>query len=143
MRTRRDRIRHAISFEFFGLLLVTPLGTWLFDQPLHDIGVVTVVSATIAMAWNYFFNIWFDRVLLRLVGDLRKTLMVRILHALSFEIGLVTVLMPFIAWYLGVSLLDALVIDLSFSGFYLIYAFVFNWLYDMTFPVPNPTGVAE
>lgn len=48
MRTVKDRIRHAISFELIGIVLVILLGTWLFDKPMGDIGVVAVVGATIA-----------------------------------------------------------------------------------------------
>lgn len=136
MRNTADRIRHAISFEIIALIFVTPLGAWGFEQPIHEIGVVAVVSATIAMAWNYVYNIGFDHAMLRQRGDTRKTLSIRLIHAVLFELGLLTVLAPFIAWYLGVSLLTALVIDVSFSAFYLVYAFVFNWAYDVIFPVP-------
>ncbi|WP_274423957.1 PACE efflux transporter [Chelativorans sp. YIM 93263] len=137
MRNAKDRIRHAISFEIIGLILITPLGAWAFGTSVHDIGVVAVVSATIATCWNYVFNLMFDHVMLRLAGDVRKTLPVRVLHALLFETGLLVALMPFIAWYLGVSLFHAFTIDVSFAFFYVIYAFVFNWVYDIVFPLPT------
>ena len=47
------------------------------------------------------------------------------------------VLMPFIAWYLGISLWQAFVMDVAFALFYLVYAFVFNWAYDRLFPLPE------
>ncbi|NUH65875.1 PACE efflux transporter [Sulfitobacter sp. S0837] len=137
MRKTADRIRHAISFEVLALLIVTPAAALIFDKPLHDIGVVTVVSASIATAWNYLYNLGFDHAMKRLRGTVRKTVPIRVLHAVSFEVGLLFVLMPFIAWYLGVSLMEAFLIDVSFAVFYLIYAFVFNWLYDVIFPVPE------
>ncbi len=137
MRKTADRIRHAISFEVLALLIVTPAAALIFDKPLHDIGVVTVVSASIATAWNYLYNLSFDHAMKRLRGTVRKTVPIRVLHAVSFEVGLLFVLMPFIAWYLGVSLMEAFLIDVSFAVFYLIYAFVFNWLYDVIFPVPE------
>ncbi|SLN54764.1 PACE efflux transporter [Oceanibacterium hippocampi] len=136
MRTTPDRIRHAISFEIIGLVIVTPLGASAFDTPLDVIGVVAIVSASIATAWNYLYNLLFDHAMLRLVGSLRKTIPIRVLHAVLFEGGLLIVLMPFIAWYLGVSWLDALLVDVSFAAFYLLYAFVFNWAYDVVFPLP-------
>jgi len=137
MRKTSDRIRHAISFEVLALLIVTPMGAWLFDKPLQEIGVVTVVSASIATAWNYVYNLGFDHAMQRLRGTVQKTVPIRVLHAVTFEVGLLFVLMPFIAWYLGVSLLEAFLIDVSFAVFYLIYAFVFNWVYDVVFPVPE------
>lgn len=137
MRKTADRIRHAISFEVLALLIVTPAAALIFNKPLHDIGVVTVVSASIATAWNYLYNLGFDHAMRRLRGTVRKTVPIRVLHAITFEVGLLFVLMPFIAWYLGVSLMEAFLIDVSFAAFYLIYAFVFNWLYDVIFPVPE------
>jgi len=137
MRKTSDRIRHAISFEVLALLIVTPMGAWLFDKPFQEIGVVTVVSASIATAWNYVYNLGFDHAMQRVRGTVQKTVPIRVLHAVTFEVGLLFVLMPFIAWYLGVSLMEAFLIDVSFAVFYLIYAFVFNWVYDVVFPVPE------
>lgn len=137
MRTTLDRIRHALSFEIIGLLIVIPLGGWVFDFGMNDIGVVAIVSATIAMLWNYVFNLAFDHALRGLTGQTGKSLLLRVFHAVTFEAGLLTVLMPFIAWYLDVSLWRAFTMDVSFSAFYLVYAFVFNWAYDVLFPVPD------
>ena len=58
------------------------------------------------------------------------------LHALLFEAGLLCLLVPFIAWYLAVPLWQAFMIDLTLAGFYLVYAFGFNWAYDVAFPLP-------
>lgn len=136
MRSTADRIRHAVSFEIIGLVLVTPAGAALFDMPMHDIGTVAIVGATLATVWNYIYNLAFDHAMLRLAGHVRKSVGLRVLHALLFEAGLLAGLLPFIAWYLGVTLWQAFVMDLSFALFYLVYAFGFNWAYDVVFPVP-------
>lgn len=138
MRSTSDRIRHAVSFEIIGLAIVTPLGNWAFGMPLHAVGVVAVSGSLAAMGLNYVYNLLFDHALLRLTGSVRKTLPQRILHALLFEATLLAVLMPFIAWFLGVGLIEALLLDLSLAGFYLVYAFAFNWAYDLIFPIPDP-----
>lgn len=137
MRTIADRIRHALSFEIIGLILMIPLGALLFSMPAEDIGVVGVVSATIATAWNYLYNLGFDHIMQRLRGTTQKTTGIRAAHAVLFELGLLVVLMPFIAWYLNISLAHALVMDVSFALFYVVYAFVFNWCYDRLFPLPE------
>ena len=142
MRSPLDRLRHALSFEIIALILIVPLGAVAFEMPMHDIGVVGLVSATIATLWNMVFNFGFDLVLRCRTGSTRKTAMVRVVHAGLFELGLLVVLMPFIAWYLQVSLWHALVMDLSFALFYMVYALGFNWLYDMVFPLPEWTGQA-
>ncbi|MFG6534718.1 PACE efflux transporter [Sulfitobacter sp. 1A16787] len=142
MRSTADRIRHALSFEIIALLIVTPASAWLFDKPIGHIGVVAVVSASIATGWNYVYNLGFDHALRRLRGTVKKTAPIRVLHAVSFEIGLLFVLLPFIAWYLEISLREAFLIDVSLAVFYLIYAFVFNWIYDVLFPVSEPANAS-
>jgi len=137
MRTPRDRIRHAISFEIIGILLVVPLGSIGFGMESQDIGVVAVFAATIATLWNYVYNLLFDRAMRRWKGSVHKTFTVRILHALLFEGGLLLVTLPMLAFYLGIGIWQAFVMDVAFVLFYLIYAFGFNWGYDRVFPLPE------
>ena len=85
MRSAFDRLRHAISFEIIALILVIPAGAILFDVPLHDFGVVGIVSATLATLWNLGYNVLFDLALQRLTGTTLKSRIVRVLHALVFE----------------------------------------------------------
>jgi len=135
MRTTGDRIRHALSFEVIGLILATPLGAIVFHHPLEAMGLITVVSATTATGWNYLYNLGFDHALKALTGSVHKSVAVRVAHAVLFELGLLLLLLPFIAWYLGIGLIEAFVMDLSFALFYMAYAFVFNLAYDRVFPV--------
>ena len=60
MRTTADRIRHALSFEIIGILLATPLGVLVFGLHGGDSAVIVIGSATVAMAWNYLYNLGFD-----------------------------------------------------------------------------------
>lgn len=136
MRTVYDRIRHSILFELIGLIIVTPLGGFAFDQPMHDFGVVALVSTSIAMFWNYAFNYGFDLMLMRKFGITTKTFKLRVFHAVAFEAGLLSLLVPFISWYLDVAIWIAFMMDVSLAGFYLVYAFIFNWGYDLVYPAP-------
>jgi len=95
MRTVSDRIRHALSFEIIGLILVVPIGALAFDHPMQDIGVITIVSSIVATVWNYLYNWGFDHALQRLTGSVVKSWPVRIGHAVLFEAGLVALLMSF------------------------------------------------
>ncbi|MCZ4352316.1 PACE efflux transporter [Roseovarius aestuarii] len=137
MRTTRDRMRHALTFEGLGLVLIIPMGVWLFGIPAHDFGVVAVVSSMIATIWTYVYNLGFDRVMQARVGHTRKSLTLRVFHTVLFEVGLLTALIPFLAWYLSVSLYDAMIMDIAITVFYLVYAFVYNWAYDLIFPIPD------
>ena len=137
MRTIPDRIRHALSFEIIGLMLVVPFGALVFNHPVQDIGVITIASSIVATVWNYLYNLGFDHAMQRLTGSVAKSVPVRIGHAVLFEAGLVALLMPFVAWYLGIGIIEALVLDVSLALFYMVYAFVFNWAYDRIFPIPG------
>lgn len=134
MRSVRDRIRHAVSFEIIGLAIVTPLGVLVFQMPVYNIGIVGVVSATVATVWNFVFTYIFDMIFRSAVGARKKGCLARISHSILFEASLMALLTPFIAWYLRISCLQALTIDLSYSTFYVLYAFLFNLAYDHVFP---------
>ncbi|OWY11333.1 hypothetical protein B6V74_04815 [Thioclava sp. F42-5] len=142
MRSTPDRIRQAVSFEIIGILIVTPLFAWVFDHPMGDMGVLVVLGATAATAWNYLFNLAFDHILLWRRGDVRKTIPLRIVHAVLFEATLLALLLPIFAWWLETSLLTILVMEASFAGFYLVYAFVFTWGYDTIFPPQGRERIA-
>jgi len=137
MRTFRDRVRHALLFEAVALAIFIPGSAVLFDQPLDHMGVIGVASATLATLWNFIFNVGFDRAMLRLRGSIEKSMADRVVHTLLFEAGLVVMLIPLIAWYLGIGLWAALLMDIAIVTFYLIYGFLFNMAYDRIFP----TGV--
>lgn len=139
MRSTADRIRQAVSFELIGILIVTPLFAWVFDHPMGDMGVLVVLGATAATAWNYLFNLIFDHVLNWRRGDVRKTLPLRIVHAALFEATLLLLFLPIFAWWLDASLVTVLLMEISFAAFYVVYAFVFTWGYDTLFP-PQRTG---
>lgn len=135
MRTFPDRIRHAIMFELVGLAIFTPGAAFFFNQPVEHMGVIGVISATVATLWNFVYNLGFDRAMLRITGSVHKTILIRVLHTGLFELGLLIALIPMIAWYLGISLWDALIMDIAIVTFYLIYAFFFNIAYDKLFPI--------
>jgi uncharacterized membrane protein len=124
----------AIVAASFGLALMSNAG-------LAHSSVLSVIASVIAVLWNLTFNALFERwesrqaVRGRSVGR-------RIAHAIGFEGGLVTMLVPVFAWFLDVSLWQALVMDLGLVVFFLIYTFVFNWGFDCVFGLPLSAAVA-
>lgn len=136
MRSIADRVRHAISFEIIGLAIFIPFFSWFLQKTPSDMGVIGVVSAFTATSWNFIYNWGFDLAMLRWARTLHKTIAIRVLHAILFEAGLIVLLIPFIAWYLGISLWAALVMDIAIVTFYLVFAFFFNIAYDRIFPIP-------
>lgn len=141
MRTGADRLRHAVGFEVMGLLLSVPLFGWLMAQPLWHFGPLALAIALTAMLWNVVYNTFTDWLLLRCCGRLEKRPRERVVHAVGFESGLLVLTLPLTAWWLGISLWQALMLDLGISLFYLVYAFFYNWGYDLLFPVGMPVSV--
>ena len=127
-KTVTERLLHALTFELVAIALCAPLGAWLLDMPVSHVGVLTVMVSLIAMAWNMAFNTLFDRVERR--AGLSRTLGIRIAHAALFELGLVVLVVPVAAWWLNVSLVEALLLDLGIVLFFLPYTFGFNLAYD-------------
>lgn len=138
MRSVTNRVFHALSFELGGLAIITPVGALVLDKPLHEMGVVTLLATMLATVWNYFYNLAFDNAMLRLRGTPQKTPRIRLIHALLFEGGLLALIVPFAAWWLQIGLMQALILDLAFAGFYLVYAMVFNWGWERAFPYHLP-----
>lgn len=137
MRSFRDRVRHAVLFEAIGLAVMIPLGAYVFGLPAAHMGVVGIASATIATLWNFVYNLGFDHAMRRRFGHTSKTFRLRLLHVALFEAGLLIVLLPPVAWYLGITLMQALTMDIAIVAFYVMYAFAFNLAYDHVFPVPG------
>jgi uncharacterized membrane protein len=124
-----ERIAHALAFEAIALLICAPLFSWLMSTTLAAMGALTLAVSAIAALWNVVYNAGFDR-LERRIG-FRRSLKVRLLHTLGFEGGLVLAAVPLAAWWLGISLWQALVLDAGLLLFFLPYTLVFNWAYDV------------
>lgn len=56
-----ERIVHAVGFEVIAVMIVSPLGAWLLNRSMVQIGALAVALATIAMVWNMVYNTVFDR----------------------------------------------------------------------------------
>lgn len=54
----------------------------------------------------------------------------RVFHVILFELGLLVLTIPVMAVILGVSLYQALIMDIGVTIFITLYAFVFNFIYD-------------
>lgn len=118
----------AIVAASFGLALMSNAG-------LAHSSVLSVIASVIAVLWNLTFNALFERWESRQAVRGRSVRR-RIAHAIGFEGGLVAFLVPVFAWFLDVSLWQALVMDLGLVVFFLIYTFVFNWGFDRVFGLP-------
>ncbi len=127
-KTFTERLVHALTFELTAIALCAPVLSWVLGMSLVHVGALTAVVSLVAMAWNVAFNALFDR-FERHFGLVRN-LMLRIVHAIAFELGLIALVLPLAAWWLEISLLQAFVLDLGILLFFLPYTFFFNLAYD-------------
>ncbi len=124
----KERFFHSLGFEVLAIAICAPLGSWLLGYSLAHIGLLTLMISLVAMSWNMIFNALFDRAQLRM--GFKRNWLARSVHALIFELGLLLVVVPLAAWWLGIGLWEAFVLDIGIALFFLPYSFIFNWVYD-------------
>ncbi|AOJ70888.1 MULTISPECIES: multidrug/biocide efflux PACE transporter [Burkholderia] len=127
-KTLAERVVHALAFEVTAIAICAPVVSWVLGLSLVHVGVLTAAVSVIAMVWNVVFNALFERIERRY--RLARTFAVRAMHAIAFELGLVAMALPLAAWWLGISLLEALLLDFGILLFFLPFTFLFNLGYD-------------
>jgi len=129
------RIVYAVVYELIGIVIVSLGLTAFTGHDLGSTGALAAASSLIAVAWNYLFNTlfeaWESRQSVRGRSFLRRAA-----HACGFEIGLTVLLVPLLAWWLDVSLLEAFLYDATLIAFFLVYTFLFNLAFDRLFGLP-------
>ncbi|EGA65651.1 PACE efflux transporter [Vibrio brasiliensis] len=128
----KERIFHAVSFEALALAIIIPVTSLITGKGTSDLAIVGVGLSLFTVVWNYFYNIAFDR--LCPIARAERCLKVRILHTCGFEGGLIFITVPTIAWFLGITLLEAIMLEAGFLVFFFFYATGFNWCYDRVQP---------
>lgn len=136
IRTGRDRLRYTCLFEILLILILAPIGAIIFERHLFDIGLLSLVLSLKAMVLNLIYNWLFD------LRDVRagriptqRSVLGRIAHAVGFEAGLVLTSLPIVMWWLGLTLLQAFLMDVVVTSLIVVYTFVFTWSYDFLYPV--------
>ena len=130
------RVLYVALYELIAIGVVTLALGLLTEHGWGSSGGLAVGSSLIAVLWNLVFNHFFERWERRQPTRGRSPAR-RVAHAIGFEGGLLLWLVPFIAWWLGVSLWHALLMDLGLLLFFLVYTFVFTWVFDRVFGLPQ------
>ena len=132
----KRRVVYITLYEGIAIVAASVGLALMSGQGLGHSGALAVVASVIAVLWNLAFNALFERWESRQAVRGRSVKR-RIAHAVGFEGGLIAFLVPVFAWALGVSLLEALVMELGLVVFFLVYTFVFNWGFDTVFGLPT------
>ena len=126
----QERIFHSILFEVIALSLLIPLGSFFSGFDMGSVTGLAVVLSLTAMCWNYVYNIIFDKYFG--TNRIERSFPMRMGHATVFELGLLIVTLPIIMWMLDMDFITALILDIGMIIFFIIYAIVYNWCYDIT-----------
>ncbi|MCU0903146.1 MAG: PACE efflux transporter [Tabrizicola sp.] len=135
MTPTRRKIVYAVSFEALGTLVVTTYLWLVSDASPASSFALSIMTATIALGWSFVFNTGFEAWEARQAVR-GRSLARRTAHAILFEGGLVLLLLPVIAWWLGVSLLQALVYEAGLIVLFIGYTYLFTWGFDRVFGLP-------
>ncbi|MCC4107502.1 PACE efflux transporter [Serratia ureilytica] len=131
----KRKLVYVTAYEIIGMA-ISALGLALLSgHAPSSTGPLAVVITTIAVSWNFIYNYLFEWWESRQVSRTR-TLKRRILHAVGFQLTLVVYLIPLIAWWMGITLWQALLLDMALIVIIPCYTFVFNWAFDKLFGLP-------
>lgn len=124
----KRRIIHALSYEIILLVIIAIALSFIFEVPMEVTGTLGIAMALTSVIWNMIFNHFFEK--FEAKRKLKRTVGVRILHAVGFEGGLMLATIPMVAYAMEMSIWQAILLDFSMTMCILVYTFIFQWCYD-------------
>ena len=132
----KRRLVYVTVFEIIAIITSTYVLMWLSDSGASESLPVAVMVSVAAIVWNFIFNTAFE------AWERRKkvkerTFLIRSIHAIGFEGGLVLICLPlYMLWY-NVGLYKAFTMELALLLFFLVYTFIFTLIFDKIFTLPQ------
>lgn len=132
----KRRILYVTVFELIAIAATTVLLMLLSGSDAQGSLPIAIAISAIAVAWNYSYNLLFERMEARQQRE-GRSLMLRVGHAFGFEFGLCVIIIPiYMVWY-SVSFWKALQMEAALLLFFLVYTFIFTYIFDLIFELPN------
>lgn len=132
----KRKLVYVTAYELIGMSISTLGLALLAGSTPTTTGPLAVVITTVAVTWNFIYNclfeFWERRQAVR-----GRSIARRVAHAIGFQLTLVVYLIPLIAWWMGISLLEAFWLDLALIVLIPCYTFLFNWAFDRLFGLPD------
>lgn len=140
MQGYKRRVVYVGIYEAIAIAVCSVSFAAASESSLKSTAILSVVTSAIAMIRNWLyttlFEAWESRQRKR-----GRSIKRRIGHAIGFEGGLLMLLVPLSAWWLYLSLFQALMMNLGLAAFFLGYTVVFNWAFDYVFGLPMSARV--
>jgi len=125
----KERIFHSILFEAIALVFVISAAIVFTDAGVTSVTGLAIGLSLIAMCWNYIYNLAFDHIFGH--NRINRSFKMRIGHGLGFELGMIFATLPLMMWVLHLDLWTVFVMDIGVVIFFLVYAIIYNWSYDL------------
>lgn len=136
MQGTKRRVTYVFFYEVFSFFICAMALAVLSDTSISHTGPLSILIAMIAVTINYFYNHVFEMWEKKQISK-KRTVMRRVVHAIGFQIVLVMILIPLIAWWMQISLIKAFLLDFSLMVLIPCYTFVYNYLFDHIFGLPS------
>lgn len=136
----KRKLVYVTIYELIAVGVVT-VTLALLGHSVLNAGVASIITSVVAVSWNLVWNSLFERWESRQQRR-ERTIKRRVSHALGFELGLLAILVPVMAWWLDISLYHAFVLDLGLLVFFVVYTFVFTMAFDKLFGLPASAQAA-
>lgn len=139
IRSGWDRVRYTLLFELILVSSSTAIIALILDRDVLDTGYFALLLSLTAMVTNYLYNYAFDRYDVsqgRIPTE--RSIKFRLVHAVGFELLLLTITLPLVMWWLQLSFLQALLLDISMMAAVVVYTFLYGIAYDKAFPIVQP-----
>lgn len=124
-----ERIFHSVLFEIGAMAIGAVAVLLAGDFSLEAAAGTGITMSVMAMVLNFFFNYVFDKFATGKREE--RGLKLRILHTVCFECTLLIFTIPVVAYLLDLSLWHAFIADIGLSLTIMVYALIFNWIYDI------------
>lgn len=136
MQGMKRRVTYVFFYEVLSFLICAMILAVLSGSTISHTGPLSLLIAVIAVSVNFFYNYAFEWWEKRQHSKTR-TIFRRIAHAIGFQVVLVTILIPLIAWWMQISLVKAFLLDFSLMIIIPCYTFVYNYVFDRLFGLPS------
>lgn len=132
----KRRIVYVTVFEIIAIISSTFVLMKLSGGDAAESLPVAVMVSLAAVIWNFLYNTAFEAWERRKQVP-KRTLLIRSVHAIGFEGGLVLICLPlYMIWY-DVGFIKAFMMEAALLLFFLVYTFIFTLAFDKIFTLPH------
>lgn len=136
------RIVYVAGYEGLSVLFTVAVMSGMLGHGGGQSTLTAVLLSTAATVWNYLWNTLFEACERR-IGATGRGVASRVVHALGYEGGVLLVTIPLVSLMLGVSLVEAAMLEGGLLVFFLVFTTLYAALFDRVFGLPASARARE